>query len=66
MYVTFKQMNKSYIVMFNETKMKNPQRVEMSFPIPAEISSYMQLQNFLPDLNKMIDERSRVQAVIVS
>ena len=52
--------------MFNETEMTNPTRVEMSFPVPANITINMQLQNFLPNLNKIIDERSRKQALIMS
>ena len=61
-----KSVTKPYTVLFNSTQMKNSTMIKFSYPIPMEISSYMILQSFIPNLNKIIDERSRKQALIVS
>lgn len=66
MNVNFKERKKTLIVLFNGGQMVNPKRVDVSYPIPAKITNQMQLQNFLPDLNKLIDERSRKQALIMA
>ena len=66
MTVSFRQQNKPFIVLFNGLKMFNPIRMEHSFPVPFDVATDMIIKNFMPDLEKIIDERSRVQAIIMA
>ena len=66
--VSFKENVKPMVVMYNKAfaSFDNPTRTDVSFPVPAEISNMMRFQTLLPNLNELIDTRSRKQALIMS